>query len=395
VPEDNAPLERMGLLNMKDCCMINNDRLIESFLSLGLIDGISGNERECARELISRLSALGIPATMDDAGSTFGGNAGNVRGTLPATTDGIPILLCAHMDTVQSTKNLKHVRTNGMIASDGTTILGGDDRAGLAVVLEILRTLKDHSILHGPIEILFTVCEEAGMYGAKFIQRSDFEARFGFVFDCQASPGNYIVEAPGAVAFTAVVHGRSAHAAVSPEKGIHAIQIAGKAIGQLKLGRWADTGMLNIGTIHGGTSINVIPDRVEITGETRNADEQELRSQMEYIRKTFDDTAAEFGGRVEIVFKEKYGGYRFSERDEILQIVQKSIEASGLTPTPIKYPGGSDGNVLNKSGIPTVNLGVGFKNAHSFQECVDVHDLQATAAIGLNIVKQCSQGVRS
>ncbi len=369
---------------------MNQERLVQTFLTLGIIDSVSGNELHVARDIQSRLHSLGIQSSMDDAGTSFGGNAGNILARMEGTIDVPPVLLCAHMDTVQSTKGLKHIRENGIIKSDGTTILGGDDRSGVAIILEIVQTLGEQQIPHGPIEMLFTVCEEAGMHGAKNIKRSDVEAPYCFVFDCQASPGAYIVEAPGAVAFDVAVHGQSSHAAVSPEKGIHAIQIASRAIAHLKLGRWANTGMLNIGTIHGGTSINVIPDRVDITGETRNADEHELKSQMEYIRTTFETAASEIGGKVKIDFKEKYHGYSFSENDPIIRIARKSIEAAGLIPTPMKYPGGSDANVLNRKGIPTLNLGVGFKNAHSFQECIDVRHLVIAADIGLKIVEQCS-----
>jgi tripeptide aminopeptidase len=367
--------------------MINTDRLVQSFLSLSLIDGIHGNEKEVAQEILRRCNALGMESHMDNAGSTFGGNTGNIHTRLKGTIDAQPVLLCAHMDTIQSTKNLKHVLQNGIIATDGTTILGGDDRSGLAIIFEILQTIHDKKIPHGPIEVLCTVCEEAGMHGAKYIKRSDFSAPFGFVFDCQASPGNYIVEAPGAVSFKAAVRGRSAHAAVSPEKGIHAIEIASKAIATLKLGRWDHTGMMNIGTIHGGTSINVVPDLVEITGETRNANEEKLLYQIEYIKKAFHTVAAELGGSVDLTFTEKYGGYQFNDDSPMIRIASAAIREAGLEPTPLKYAGGSDANVLNKNGIPMLNLGVGFKNAHSFQEYIAVEDLVTTARIGLNIVR--------
>ncbi len=367
--------------------MIHQERIVQTFIALGQIDGIHGSEREIACELQAKLHALGIDSVMDDAGDTFGGNAGNVHARIEGTICAPPVILCAHMDTVQSTKNLRHVMENGMIRSDGTTILGGDDRSGVAIILEILQVLQEQHIQHGPIEVLFTVCEEAGMHGAKFIKRADFEAPYGFIFDCQASPGNYIVEAPGAVSFTASVRGRSAHAAVSPEKGIHAIEIASKSIAALKLGRWDSTGMLNIGTIHGGSAINIVPDAVEITGETRNANEQKLRSQIEYIRTVFHDTASELGGTVDITFTEKYGGYQFTEDHPMIRTACRAITVAGLAPTALKYAGGSDANVLNENGIPMLNLGVGFKNAHSFDECIAVNDLVTAAHIGLNIVR--------
>ncbi len=374
--------------------LVDRSRIVNSFLELGLIDGVHGKELDVARHLMNRLQDLGLTARMDDAGPTFGGNAGNVHARLDGTIAAPTILLCAHMDTVESTGGLKHVRENGTIKTDGKTILGGDDRAGVAVVLEVLRILKERALPHGPIEILFTVCEEAGMHGAKFVKRSDVQAEYGFIFDSQASPGHFIIEAPGAVSFKAIVHGRAAHAAVSPEKGIHAIAIASKAICGLKLGRWDETGMMNIGTIHGGTSINVVPDTVEVTGETRNADAQKLQAQVDCVRSAFESAAAEAGGSVEISFTKKYGGYRFTGDNPMIAAASHAISSVGLTPAGLCYAGGSDANVLNASGIPMLNLGVGFKNAHSHQEFITEADLAITADIGLGIVQYVATSPR-
>jgi tripeptide aminopeptidase len=371
--------------------MTDTKRIVQNFLTLSLIDGISGRELDVARSLLTHLESLGLSAWMDDAGSTFGGNAGNVHARMEGAAGFPTIILCAHMDTVQPTKNLKHRRENGTIMSDGTTILGGDDRAGIAVILEILHQLRDQVPEHGPIEVLFTVCEEAGMHGAKFVDRSDVDAEYGFVFDCQAPPGHYIVEAPGAVFFKATIHGRSAHAAVSPEKGIHAIEVASKAISALQLGRWGDTGMLNIGTIHGGTAVNMIPDTVEITGETRNADELKLKLQLEYVRSAFLNAAIDAGATVDWESVVKYGGYHFTEENPMIVTARHAIAAAGLTPTALKHSGGSDANILNSSGIPMLNLGVGYKNAHSFQESVAERDLFLAAQIGVSIIRYAIQ----
>jgi tripeptide aminopeptidase len=370
--------------------MINQNRIIENFLALTLVDGIHGKEYDVAMRLIPKLQALGFEVKVDDAGKTFGGNSGNIIARLPGNADVHPIFLCAHMDTIQPTKNLVHIIKDGIIYSDGNTILGGDNRAGIAVVLEIVETIIENKIPHGNLEIIFTVCEEAGMYGAKALDINDLESRIGFVFDCQASPGSYIIEAPGAVSFTAHIKGKSAHAAVSPQNGVHAIHIASKAIANLKLGRWAETGMMNIGTIEGGKAINVIPDLVKITGETRNANEDELNSQIEYLKSAFENPSKELGGSVDLVFNAKYGGYQFQGDEPFLIPIRKGIIDSGFEPIPIKYPGGSDANVLNKKGLTAVNLGVGFKNAHSFNECISIKNLVGAANIGLNIVKNCN-----
>jgi len=372
--------------------MINKNRIVKNFLDLTLIDGIHGKESEVAGNLIHRLKKLGLTVSMDQAGKSFGGDTGNLIAKLPGNSDYPPIFLCAHMDTILPTKNLVHIIKDDVIYSDGNTILGGDNRAGIAVVLEIVETIIEKEIPHGNLEVLFTVCEEAGMHGAKSLDINNLESRLGLVFDSQASPGSYIIEAPGAVSFNIEVKGKSAHAAVSPEKGIHAIQIASKAISNLKLGRWAETGMLNIGIIEGGKAINVIPDFVKITGETRNANKDELNYQKDYIKLIFEEAAKEFGGSVQITFSEKYDGYQFDENAPFFEPIRKGIADAGFIPTPIKYPGGSDANVLNNKGLTAVNLGVGFKNAHSFSEHISIENLVSAANIGLNIVKNYYNG---
>lgn len=370
--------------------MINEKRLVNTFIELTSIDGISGNELEIANVLMQKLRSLNCKVFMDGAGDSFGGNSGNVLAYLDGNISAEPIFFSSHMDTIKSTKNIKHIITNGIIETDKTTILGGDDRSGLAIILEILEVIKENNLSHAPIEIIFTVCEEAGMNGSKFISKDSIKSKFGFVFDCQALPGNYIVEAPGAVSFNAVFKGKSAHAAVSPEKGINAIFIASKAISELQLGRWDETGMLNVGLITGGEAINVVPDKVEVIGETRNADEKSLEQQMNYIESTFQSAAKMFNGEVEVKFTHKYGGYKFTGQEKVIQIAAEAIGNSGIEPKPIKYSGGSDANVFNANGITALNLGVGFANAHSFDEKIAIKDLIKTAEIGLDIIKLIS-----
>jgi len=370
--------------------MINSERIVNTFIELSSIDGISGNELEIANLVIKKLTNLKCKVFMDNAGESFGGNSGNIIACFEGNISAESIFFSSHLDSIKTTKNIKHIITNGIIETDKTTILGGDDRAGIAIVLEILEVILENNIPHAPIEIIFTVCEEDGMHGSKNISKDSIKSKFGFVFDCQAFPGNYIVEAPGAVSFNAIFKGKSAHAAVSPEKGVNAIFIASKAISKLKLGRWDETGMLNIGIINGGEAINVVPDKVEIAGETRNADEKLLMNQINYIESTFKLSAQELKGEVEVKFNHKYGGYKFTGQEKMIQIASEAIRNSGMEPNPIKYSGGSDANIYNSNGIAALNLGVGFNNAHSFDEKIAIKDLVKTAEIGLNIIKLIS-----
>lgn len=370
--------------------MINKERLKKTFINLSAIDGTHGNEIKIANKLSQLLIELGFSVKIDKAGDSFGGNSGNIIGRLEGNIELTPIFLCAHMDTISSTEGIKHIVQDELIKTDGNTILGGDDRAGVAVILEIFNVLKENNYNHRPIEVLFTVCEESGMHGAKFVERSHLQSEYGFVFDCQADPGNYIISAPAAVSFKIIVKGVSAHAAVSPGSGVHAIQIASMAIVNLKLGRWGEAGMLNIGTICGGKSINVIPDEVTLSGEVRNTNNAELSVQINHVKEEFEKAAAKFGGKVEFSFNEKYGSYNFTGDEAVVTIVESAIKKTGLNPTPIVYPGGSDANVLNNKNITALNLGVGFKYAHSYQEFISVDNLVKTAEIGVNVILESS-----
>jgi tripeptide aminopeptidase len=215
------------------------------------------------------------------------------------------------------------------------------------------------------------------------------------VFDSSASCGSFVIEAPAAVAFTVRVRGRAAHAAVAPEKGIHAIQIAARAIAALPLGRHGRTGMLNVGTIRGGTANNVVPDEAEVTGESRSADPSALEAQLGLVRAAFERAALDGGGQVEIAWTRKYGGFELDRSAPAVMAAVRGIEAAGGVPSPIRYPGGSDANVLNERGIPTVNLGIGAHNVHSMQESMSVQSLVEGARIGLGIVQEVVRNGRA
>lgn len=367
-------------------------RLVDTFLDLVRIDGVAGKEREVASYLERRLSALGLEWHMDRAGESFGGDCGNLVARLAGTVGAPPILLGAHMDTVAPTRGLTVVHNDGRISSDGTTILGADDRAGIAIVLGVLSALVEERRPHGPIEVAFTVSEERGMHGAKALDIGALAARMGFLFDSSAACGGFVVEAPGAIAFRIVVHGLAAHAAVAPEKGVHAIQIAARAIASLPLGRLDDTGMLNVGSVHGGGAINVVPDTVEITGETRSADPMALERQIGLVRDAFERCAAEAGGSVEISLTHKYNGFRLGPDQPVVRAAARAIEGAGFEVKMLGYPGGSDANVLNQRGLPTVNLGIGTQDVHSPHESMPIQSLVDGVRIGLAIVEEISRG---
>jgi tripeptide aminopeptidase len=374
--------------------MIHSNRLLDTFLDLARIDGVSGHERGVAAALQARLTALGVSNRLDQAGGNFGGDSGNVLARLPGTVAAPAVLLCAHMDTVMSTRGLSIVLDAGRVSTDRTTILGADDRAGIAIILEILQVLIERRLDHGPIDVLFSVAEESGMHGTKAVDVSAIDAAMGFVFDSSAACGQFVVEAPAATAFRILVRGRAAHAAVSPEKGIHAIQIASRAIARLPLGRHGQTGMLNVGTIRGGTAINIVPDEVEVLGETRSADPVALDAQIRLVNEAFERAAADASGQVEATWFPKYGGFELESTAPVVCAAIRGIRAAGHAPEQIRYPGGSDANVLNERGIPTINLGIGTHNVHSTSESMPIRNLITGAEIGLSIVVESARSHR-
>ena len=243
--------------------MINPDRLVNTFLDLVRIDSPSGQEAIIGRELQARLTALGLAAGIDEHG--------NVIARLDG--DGVNwLLLSAHMDTVGQDTGIQPIIRDGVISSDGTTILGGDDKSGVAAILETIAVLQEQRLSHPPLEVVITVGEEVGLLGAKLVDKSILRAKQGIVMDAGGPIGHIVISAPGQDSLQITVHGVAAHAGSEPEKGINAIRVAAEAIAAMPLGRIDFETTCNIGIIEGGTARNIVPDIVKITGEARSRD---------------------------------------------------------------------------------------------------------------------------
>lgn len=366
--------------------MINNERLLNTFLELVKINAPSGYEKNIADYIKQTLNEFNIPWHEDEAGLTFGGNSGNIIGTLNENHELPSIFISAHMDTIQPTLDLTTKIDEGKIASNGTTILGADDRAGVAILLELIKVIKDNNIKTLPIKFIFTVAEEIGMFGSKYLTREKISSKLGFVFDCSEEPGKIITIAPAAIKFKIKIKGKAAHAAVHPEQGINAITIACNSISKIKVGRLNNRSTVNFGTIKGGSKINIVPEEVEIEGEIRNLVESELQDQINLIKSIFEENAQELGGELEFFSTRKYYHFCLKDEEDVVVIAKNAIKKTGNSPSTIKYTGGSDANIFNAIGIPTVNLGIGFRNVHSNSEYIHISNLQKAAHIGLEIV---------
>src|ERR671916_2331625 len=242
---------------------------------------------------------MGAEVEIDDAGEKVGGNSGNVIARFPGTIPGAEtIMMSAHMDTVVPGEGVKPIVEGDIIRSDGTTVLGGDDKSGCAVIIETIRCLQEQNIPHAPIEAVFSICEEVGLLGAKHVDVSRLNSKYGLVFDSD-DPGFLFTKGPSANHMEWKIYGLESHAGVAPEQGISAIKIAAEAISGMKLGRIDDETTANVGVIEGGKATNIITNYVLLRGEARSHSDDKLEAQTRHMTECFERAAAKYEVTVE------------------------------------------------------------------------------------------------
>ena len=376
-----------------DKLMVNEKRLVESFMELVKIDSISREERNLADFLIEKLEDLGLEVIVDQAGEKAKSNSGNMiarlKGNIKKAT---PIMFSAHMDTVVPGKNIEPVCEGDKILSSGKTILGADDKAAIAALLEALHIIKEDNISCGDIEIVFSICEEIGLKGAKNLDISSLNAQMGFVLDSGGQVGEIISSAPSQNSLKIIIHGKSAHAGSNPEEGINAIQVAGFALSRMKLGRIDEETTTNIGIISGGKATNIIPDEVTLEGEVRSRNEEKLEKYTKKLKQIAEDTAQEFKTKAEVKINREYYCYNLSTDDRVVKIAMKAAKDMGLEPLLHPSGGGSDANVFNKKGFPSVDLAIGMEKVHTLEEYILIKELKNTAKYIISIINTVASG---
>lgn len=368
--------------------MINEERIVQEFMKYVQIDSPTKKEKQFADFITKELKSLGLEVYIDNAGEKCGSDSGNVIAKLTGNKDVEPILFSCHMDTVSPGEGIKPVCRDGVIYSDGTTILGADDKAGIAAIVEALKTIKENNIDHGPIEILLSISEEGGLYGAKYLDYSQIQSKRAIVLDSGGSPGEIIVQGPAQDQFEVKIIGKPAHAGVSPEEGISAIHVAAHAISKMNLLRIDEDTTANIGTIQGGIATNVVAPEVILQAEARSLNDEKLDRQTDHMVKCFEETAKEFGAKAEIKRERQYGAFKVEENDEIVTLVKKACENLKIKPHTAKTGGGSDTNVINTKGIKAVNLGTGERKPHTLEEYISIEDLVNISKLVLEIIKE-------
>jgi tripeptide aminopeptidase len=367
--------------------MVNQDRIVNAFCQYVQISSPTKSEGEFAKFIAKELESLGLNVYVDDAGTLLGSDTGNVIAKLKGTVPGETILFSCHMDTVSPGLNIKPIIKDGVIYSDGTTVLGGDNKAGIAAIVEAIRNLKENNIPHGDIEIAFSIFEEGGLHGAKNMDYSKITAKRAFVLDSGGNPGQIIIQGPAQDKLDVKVIGKPAHAGVAPEEGISAIMVAADAIKRMNLLRIDEETTANIGVIQGGSVTNIVTPEVTIQAEARSLDNAKLDKQSQHMVECFEAAAEAFGAKVEIDLKRMYGAFTISETDPIVEVVSKACKNISLEPFTAASGGGSDTNIFNANGITAVNLGIGERKPHTLEEHLYIKDLVSTAELLVEIIK--------
>jgi tripeptide aminopeptidase len=376
--------------------LINPERLKNLLIELIKIDSLSRKEYDVAMRLKREMEDLGAQVSIDDAGERVGGNVGNLIARFTGTApEAMPILLSAHMDTVVPGEGIVPILDGDILRTDGRTVLGGDDKSGVAIICEVLRVVKENRFPCSDVDVVFTICEEAGLIGAKCLDVNRLRARTGLVLDSD-SVGFLFTKAPAANRMEFRVHGLEAHAGVCPEKGVNAIKVAADGVARMSLGRIDHETTANIGVIEGGMAVNIVPNSVILKGEARSHSQEKLERQTEHMLRCLQDAAArhtlevggaQFTATVDAKIERDYDRMDVSDGAPIVQLVRAAADNLRVDVRTLATGGGCDANVLNQKGLEVANLSTGMREIHTVKEWLDLKDLNLSAQIVLEVVR--------
>jgi tripeptide aminopeptidase len=376
--------------------LINRERIKNLLIELIKIDSLSRKEYDVAMRLKREMEDLGAAVAIDDAGEKVDGNVGNLIARFQGNTPSArPLLLSAHMDTVVPGEGIVPILEGDVLRTDGRTVLGGDDKSGVAIICEAIRTLKERNMAHGDIDVVFTICEESGLVGAKCLDVGRLRARTGLVLDSD-SVGFLFTRGPGANRLEFRVHGLEAHAGVCPERGINAIQVAAAGIAQMQLGRIDHETTANIGVIEGGMAVNIVPNCVLLRGEARSHSPEKLERQTQHMVNCLEQAAARHTlkldgnrvqARVESKIERDYERMHVSDDAPIVQLVYTAGKNLNVDVKTQATGGGCDANIFNQKGLEVANLGTGMRDIHTVHEWLDLKDLYLSGEMVLEILR--------
>ncbi|MCL7487180.1 MAG: M20/M25/M40 family metallo-hydrolase [Desulfobulbaceae bacterium] len=365
--------------------VINRERLAACFVLLCETDSPSREEGKIAALLKGIFSDLGADEILeDDSARVTGSDSGNLFIRFRGTAEAEGIFFCCHMDTVEPARGVKVRRQNDTFFSAGDTVLGSDDKSGVAAIIETIRYLRENNVPHGPIEIVLTTCEEIGLLGAKSLDPAMINAKIGYALD-STGIDTVIIGAPAANHLEITVEGVAAHAGLHPEWGINAITLAARALADIPQGRIGDQSTINIGTIEGGVASNIVPERVTVVGEIRSHSEEYLQQLTDEVQRVFervvqewDDPSGQARGEPGLSFtaRPEFPVMKLDRADKVIRHIGKAARSIGLGLSYKIAGGGSDANILNGYGLPTAIIATGMNHVHSTDEQVKLGDME-------------------
>jgi tripeptide aminopeptidase len=362
------------------------------FLELAALPSPPGEERAVADLVLDYLRSLGLKPDEDDAGARIGSTMGNVLCRLEPRQDGATggsaVFFCAHLDTVPPEGPIEpEVGEDGLVRNGAGTILGADNKAAVAAMLEAAARLVDEGRAHAGVELLFTPKEEVGLVGASAFDEQRLSAKVGYVYDHAGPVGEVILGAPYQRRLDVQFHGRAAHAGMYPEEGRSAIAAAARAIADLRLGRLDEETSANVGEIRGGTARNVVPERCWFAAEARSHDERKLAEVVQEMLDTVTFAAGVTDCEVETQVGGAARGYRFRPDDLPVRLAAAALKGTGHEPSFVLSGGGADANVFNERGLQCLNLANGMTDIHTPDERIAVDDLEAMVEVTLALVE--------
>lgn len=355
--------------------MVNNNRLIDNFIEYVQIDSETRNEREICDFISTKMNKLGFEVIKHNAGRYINSNGYNILIKYPGNPKKEPILLSAHLDTVEPGKGINPIIEGDIIKSDGSSVLGGDDKAGVAIIIECMQTIKENSLDSNPIEAVFSIYEEGGLKGIKQFDMSQLKAKEGIVIDSSGPIGTINLKAPAQKIINVDIYGKAAHAGVEPENGISAISIAADALSSMNLYRIDDETTANFGYISGGGATNIITEHVQMLGEVRSLSMDKLINQTQHIIDTLNNSAKKYNGKVKIFTKDVYQAINVDENSDIVKRMKQAFIYNDFRPIIESSGGGSDTNIYFEKNINAINISCGMNKVHTCEENIKKSDI--------------------
>lgn len=361
--------------------LIKKERLVNNFLEMLKQESPSYEELPMGKWLLEYLSQRGIEAYMDECASEIGGNCGNIIAHIKGNFKSSPLCLAAHMDQVAPCRNIIPKIEGNLIKTDGTTTLGGDDKAGIAVILEALEHILEDELPHREMYLLFTVCEEKGLIGAKYLDISKLKAENIVIVDAAGPAGIIAYKAPAMRTMEVVFKGKKAHAGIEPEKGINAIKVASDAISQMHIGRIDEETTSNIGRIEGGGATNIVTDEVRFTAEIRSHSIEKLEYETNYMRSCCRNSADKYYADFEFKVDMECPNLELSQDSYVYRLCINAFRDEDIDPKPLIIGGGSDANILCGKGYKCAIISVGMDKVHTSEETLSIDDMLKTARV--------------